>query len=239
MPRLPRYSIPGQPQHVIQRGNNRSLIFKAADEFQFFRECLRSARDRSGCQIHAYVFMTNHVHLLVTPDTERAIGRALQTLASRYVRRFNLIYQRTGHLWGGRYHAAVINTEQYLFTCHRYIELNPVRAGLASHARDYPWSSYRANALGVSDRLVTPHERYVALGRSASAQQVAYRALFSEELTDSTLAEIRDSTKRGWALGSKRFRDEIAAHLRRRKPHANPVVTETRGPAATMVPLGV
>ena len=239
MPRRLRFAPPGVAQHVILRGNNKSAVFVDGADYSFFCSSLERACGEHGCHVHAYVLMTNHVHLLVTPDTERAIGRALQTLASRYVRRFNLIYQRTGHLWGGRYHAAVINTEQYLFTCHRYIELNPVRAGLASHARDYPWSSYRANALGVSDRLVTPHERYVALGRSASAQQVAYRALFSEELTDSTLAEIRDSTKRGWALGSKRFRDEIAAHLRRRKPHANPVVTETRGPAATMVPLGV
>jgi putative transposase len=204
------------PQHVVQRGNNRTVLFVADSDYRFFRDCLQEAAERYGCRVHAYVFMTNHVHLLMTPDNPSGIGRLMQSVARRFIRRFNDTYRRTGALWEGRYRAALVETEQYFLACHRYIELNPVRAGLVATPRDYPWSSYRANALGAGDPLVTPHERYEALGSDARARRAAYRALFDEVFPESTLADIRDATNGGWALGSKRFREEIAALLARR-----------------------
>ncbi len=220
MPRPLRYTAPGVVQHVIVRGNNKSVMFVDTADYRLFHETLASACADHGCDIHAYVFMTNHVHLLATPNELNAFAKAMQTIGRRYVRRFNDTYRRSGHLWGGRYKAIAINTEQYLFTCYRYIELNPVRAGLAAGPRDYPWSSHGANATGANDKLITPHERYTALGADPSARQTAYRALFSEELSKATLERIRESTNRGWALGSQRFRDEVAALLGRRTPPA-------------------
>ena len=216
MARLPRYAAPGMSQHVIQRGTNRSALFAADSDYRFFRECLRTACKQHRCQVHAYVFMTNHVHLLMTPTTASGLGKVMQSVGRRYVQRFNDTYQRTGTLWEGRYRATLVDSEEYLLACHRYIELNPVRAGLVGDPGDYPWSSHGANALGARDPLVTPHERYHALGGDARARQAAYRALFGETLPDSTLGAIRDATNGGWALGSKRFRDEIAALLARR-----------------------
>ena len=214
--RMPRYAAPGIPQHVTQRGTNRSAIFVADADYRFFHECLRAACEKHGCHVHAYVLMSNHVHLLLTPATGSAIGQVMQTVCRRYVQRFNDTHERTGTLCQGRYKATVVDTEQYLFACHRYIELNPVRAGLARNARDYTWSSHRGNAFGVTDHLVTPHERYLALGIDGRARQSAYRAMFRDVLADSTIADIRDATNKGWALGSKRFREHVAALLARR-----------------------
>jgi putative transposase len=216
MPRLPRYAASGMPQHVIQRGNNRSVLFVAESDYRFFRDCLIAACARYECEVHAYVFMTNHVHMLMTPRTSGGISRVLQAVGRRYVRCFNTAYRRTGTLWEGRYRATVVESDQYLFACYRYIELNPVRAGLATAPAAYRWSSHRANALGRRDPLVTPHESYRALGSDASVQRDAYRALFAMPLDDAVIAAIRDSTNRGWALGGKRFRDEIATLLGRR-----------------------
>ena len=123
MPRLPRYNAPGFPQHVIQRGNNRCACFAVDQDYRFFRDCLSTACEKHGCRIHAYVFMTNHVHLLMTPSTESGIGQVMQSVGRRYVGHFNSTYGRTGTLWEGRYKATVVETESYLFACYRYIEL--------------------------------------------------------------------------------------------------------------------
>ena len=214
--RLPRYATPGIPQHVVQRGNNRTVVFAVDADYRFFHACLCAACEEHGCRVHAYAFMTNHVHLLMTPTTAEGIGKVMHLVARRYVERFNTSYRRIGHMWGGRYKATIVDTEQYLFACHRYIELNPVRAGLVEGPGDYPWSSYRANALGTTDALVTRHERYETLGPTPRNRRAAYRAMFDAELSDSTIAEIRNATNRGWALGNQRFRDEVAALLGRR-----------------------
>ena len=213
MPRLSRYSIPGLPQHVIQRGNNRSLIFNAADEFQFYRECLRSARDRSGCQIHAYVFMTNHVHLLLSPADPHGISALMQSLGRRYARYFNDRHGRTGTLFEGRFRATVVDTEGYLLTCYRYIEENPVRAGVAQNPAGYRWSSHAANAYGAEDSLVTPHERYEALGSTSQARMSAYRGLFRYSMQQSALTSIRYATNHAKALGSDQFCQRIGQKL--------------------------
>jgi len=221
--RLPRYAAPGMAQHVIQRGNNRSVMFVAPADYRFLHSCLREACDKHGCRVHAYVFMTNHLHLLITPTTADGVSRVMQTVGRRYVRRFNDVYRRTGTLWEGRFRATVVDTERYLLACHRYIELNPVRGGLTAFPGAYSWSSYRATALGMHDLLVTPHECYLELGADPRARQAAHRALVDDGVSDSMLAEIRSATNGGCALGSGRFREQIAALLGRR------TVAATRG----------
>ncbi len=216
MARQPRIVLPGQPHHIVQRGNNRSSVFFADDDYRRYLEWLNEAADKYGCAVHAYVLMTNHVHLLLTPAAEEGIAKTLQTLGRRYVRYINYVYRRTGTLWEGRYKSTVIDNERYLLTCYRYVELNPVRAGMVEGPGDYRWSSYRGNALGVSVPLLTPHPLYVALGDNAVEQQMAYRALFTAHIDPEMLTSIRETTNKGWALGSGYFKQEIEAHLGRR-----------------------
>jgi putative transposase len=216
MARLPRYNLPGQPQHVILRGNNRNIIFVADEDYHFFIECLQKAAEQHGCAIHAYVLMTNHVHLLLTPEREDSIGKTLQSVGRRYVQYFNYTKKRTGTLWEGRYKATLIDSERYLLTCYRYIELNPVRANMVEHPRHYPWSSYLCHAEGKSDKLITDHALYVALGENDEVRQSAYRALFKAHLGEASLNEIRNATNKGWALGNDRFKETIAMAVSRR-----------------------
>lgn len=224
MARLPRYAGLGQPQHVIQRGNNRTEVFAGPDDYLVFTECLLSAIRRFACPVHAYVFMTNHVHLLMSPHVGGAISKVMQSVGRRYVRYFNDRYGRSGTLWEGRYRATVISSDEYLFTCQRYIEENPVRAGMVSQSVEYRWSSYSANAFGSEDPLVTPHELYLALDTAPRGRQLAYRALFRDGIQPDALAEIRDGTNNAWALGERLRNGDVqtsrrAARLPRgRKP---------------------
>jgi putative transposase len=216
MARLPRFVLPGHPQHIIQRGNNRQPIFCCDADYCFFREKLTAACIQHGCAVHAYVLMTNHVHLLVTPQTEHAISKAMQSVGRYYVQYFNYTYQRTGTLWEGRYRATLLDTDQYLLTCYRYIELNPVRAGMVEDPADYLWSSYGFNAQRRPDPLVVPHALYQDLGRDPQERQAAYRALFQGQLDEGALAEIREATNKAWLLGNERFRGAIEQKLNRR-----------------------
>jgi putative transposase len=201
MARLPRFVIPGQPQHVIVRGNNRSDIFCADEDYQFYLEKLKQACDKHHCDLHAYVLMTNHVHLLITPQEAQSLSKVMQTLGRYYVQYYNYSYERTGTLWEGRYKATLIDSESYLFTCMRYIELNPVRANMVAQPSDYPWSSYHYNALGQPNTLITPHLEYQRLGNTDTERQVAYRALFKHHLTPDSLIEIRNATNKVWCWG--------------------------------------
>lgn len=216
MARLPRFSIPGQPQHVIARGNNRTEIFCAEADYLFYLEKLQQACYKHNCQLHAYVLMTNHVHLLLTPQDEDGIGKVMQMLGRYYVQYFNYTYQRTGTLWEGRYKATLIDSESYLLTCMRYIELNPVRADMVSHPSEYPWSSYHCNALGQPNELVIPHSEYMRLDRTNESRQAAYRQLFKHRIPESSLEEIREATNKAWALGNDRFKKRIQGQLDRR-----------------------
>jgi putative transposase len=231
VPRYPRYVIPGQPQHVIVRGNNRQPIFQSERDRRIYLEALKRAIDKQQCAVHAYVLMTNHVHLLLTPHTEDGIGKAMQSVGRTYVQYFNHIYERTGTLWEGRYRAALVDSERYLLTCYRYIELNPVRAGsLADHPSAYPWSSYHFNALGMPDELITPHCEYLRLGKDRETRLSAYRSLFRSHIPDRTLVEIRDATNKSWVLGSARYKDSIARQLDRQvgpKPRGGDRRSET------------
>ncbi len=216
MARLPRYYAPGIVQHVIQRGNNRQDIFLNDEDCAFFWECLKDAAQKYECAVHAYIFMPNHIHLLVTPKKENSVSKMLQSLGRKYVQYFNQTYERTGTLWEGRYRSTVIEPDEYLFDVSKYIELNPVRHGLVSHPRDYLWSSYHANADAEDDELVTPHANYLALGKTAAKRRAAYRTLFRKRLTDAALETIRAATNKAWALGNERFRKKVESVSGRR-----------------------
>jgi len=216
MPRPPRYELSGVPQHVIQRGNNRQATFFADEDYQAYLNWLSEAAVAHGCAIHAYVLMTNHVHLLVTPQEVGAIGKLMQSLGRRYVQYVNARYRRSGTLWEGRYKGALIDSERYLLTCSRYIELNPVRAGMVAHPGEYRWSSYGGNAQGQPDPVISAHAEYVALGNDDSTRQAAYRELFRQHLEPKMVDEIRTSLNQCRVYGSERFKDEIELTLQRR-----------------------
>jgi putative transposase len=216
MARMGRYFVADQPLHVIQRGNNRQVIFFEDQNYGLYHDWLAYAAREYGCAIHAYVLMTNHVHLLLTPSAAESLPGMMQLLGRRYVRMINARYRRTGTLWEGRYKAAPLDSDIYFFACSRYIELNPVRARMVRAPADYPYSSYRANVLGEADALVRRHSLFARLGSDAEAQQEAYGALFREKLDEQFVDDLRAATNGGWALGDERFKKEIAEAANRR-----------------------
>ncbi len=218
MPRQKRYRIPDIPQHVIARGNDRKACFFDPSDYRRYLELLYESAARHRCELHAYVLMTNHVHLLVTPRVPDGISWMMQAVGRRYVQQVNAVYGRTGTLWEGRYKATVVSSEDYVLRCYRYIELNPVRAGMVAEPKDYPWSSYGCNALGQGNRFVSGQEAYLGLGCTAGVRQAAYRELFGALMSDEELEQIRSSTRLGWPLGNDWFKAEIEAMLRRRVP---------------------
>jgi putative transposase len=216
MARLARMNLPGQPQHVIVRGNNRAEIFCCETDYYFYLDKLQAACKKHDCQIHAYVMMTNHVHLLITPFTDGGLGKTMQMLGRYYVQYFNHCYRRSGTLWEGRYKATLVDSESYLLTCMRYIELNPVRASMVKDPADYPWSSYRCNALAQIDNLVTPHLEFSRLGIESGDCHAAYKTLFAQPLSETIINEIREASNKAWALGDSRFKEQIQSQLARR-----------------------
>jgi putative transposase len=216
MPRRARLAIPGLPWHIIQRGNNRTACFYAEADYRRYMDTLREMAERFQCAVHAYVLMTNHVHLLLTPNREESAGLLMKHLGQRYVQYFNRTYRRSGTLWEGRFRSCLAQNERYVLACYRYIELNPLRANMVSHPRDYRWSSYRANAEGHPDALLTPHPEYLSLGFDVPGRLDAYRELISSHLDLQRIAEIRRATNGNYALGDESFREEIARTLKRR-----------------------
>lgn len=216
MARQPRYVLPGQPQHIIQRGNNRSAIFARDADYDFYLHCLSEACARYACDVHAYVLMPNHVHVLVTPWRANSVSKVLQSVGGRYAQYVNASYRRTGSLWEGRYRSTVLDPAEYLLACMAYIELNPVRAGLAAVAAEYRWSSYGRNAEGRVNLLIRPHPVYDELGSTPRERQEGYRALLAVPIDPRTLADIRNMTNKGWVLGGANFRSRYEAVLNRR-----------------------
>ena len=210
MARLPRLDVPGVAQHVIQRGNNRSVCFASEQDFAAYANWLLEYSIAHKVEIHAWVFMSNHVHLLVTPTIEGGVSKLMQSVGRRYVPYFNREYQRSGTLWEGRFKACLVQSERYLLECYRYIELNPVRAAMVKAPGDYNWSSYRANALGVAAKLVTPHPEYLALGDGLEQRLTNYQSLFIDRVDANWLQQIRTSTRKGLVFGSPQFADQIA-----------------------------
>jgi len=215
MARMPRFFVPGLPLHVIQRGNDRAPIFGGPDDLAFFRECVEHGVRKYDVALHAYVFMTNHIHLLATPGTATSLPKMMQGIGRVYVQYFNWRHRRTGTLWEGRYKAAIVDDERYLLTCMRYIELNPVRAGMVALPAEFQWSSHRANAHAGIDSLIRPHPVYCQLGESTESRQAAYCDLFRSSIAQDELCVIRDATQNAWAMGSAAFREKIAALSRR------------------------
>jgi putative transposase len=214
MPRPPRLNLPGIPQHVTQRGNNRQACFFDDEDRIAYLSLLGKAAHVRGCEIHAYVLMTNHVHLLVTPTTPDGVSRLMQDIGREYVRRINGLYRRSGTLWEGRFKSSLVDSERYGLICYRYIELNPVRAKMVGHPGDYRWSSFAANALGQTDPLLTPHPMWLALGKTNRRRCNAYRELFMNDMLQSKLEAIRYSNRKGLPLGSEAFKAQVEARLK-------------------------
>lgn len=207
---------------MIQRGHNRQACFFAEEDYRSYLGWLESYAREGGCAVHAYVLMTNHVHLLLTPETSTGAGELMKRLGQRYVQYVNRRYGRSGTLWAGRFRSCIIQEEDYLLRCYRYIELNPVRAQLVEHPAHYPWSSFRANAQGERSTLLTAHPLYTALARDASARQAAYRELFCSALNRETVEAIRIATNGNFVLGSSKFQSEVAVALGRRATPGKP-----------------
>lgn len=229
MARKPRFILPGVPQHIIQRGNNREPCFYAVEDYARYLHDLHEAAKKNNAAIHAYVLMTNHVHILVTPGAPYSIMHMMQDLGRKYVRYFNYTYKRTGTLWEGRYKASLVDSEAYLLTCMRYIELNPVRANMVAHPSEYKWSSYAINATGKINYIIEPHPHYQSLGSTDSGRCYAYRELFRSHLEPGQVHQIREALNQELVLGRDDFKAKIEQMTQRQtkpKPLGRPGVEE-------------
>lgn len=222
MVRKTRFTLPGVPQHVVQRGNNRDPCFFSEFDYHRYLDDLKEAADTTHCRIHTYCLMTNHVHLLVTPFKQHGISHLMQDLGRKYVRYINHSYKRSGTLWEGRYKASLIDSEAYLLTCMRYIELNPVRANMVPHPGEYRWSSFAHNAYGRPDPLIDPHPLYHALGDQPASRCQAYRELFRHHMDNDLLHEIREALNQELVLGREDFKDRIAQMTHRQTRPGQP-----------------
>lgn len=205
MARLPRFLKGGVPVHHVLRGNNRSAIFADQRDRMLYRELLLEGCHRFDCRVHAYVFMTNHTHVLVTPGDARSLSLMTQWMGRKYVTAFNRRHSRTGTLWEGRFRSSVITSARYFLTCSRYIDQNPVRAGMVPSPEDYPWSSYARLAWGVRDELVVEHSEYRKLGRTPAERQRAYRDLCVPPVEQRMVLGIRQALRRGRVLSAAAF----------------------------------
>jgi putative transposase len=229
MARAPRLELPDVPLHVVQRGNNRAACFFNEVDRRFYLKCLTEAAAKRGCAVHAYVLMTNHVHLLVTPCQAGAVGTMMQDIGRRYVRVINTIHARTGALWEGRFKSSLIDSENYLVACHRYIELNPVRAGMVGRPAQYPWSSHGHYGSARPNGLITEHPEYQRLGPDDDARRAAFRSLCADPLPERVVELIRAAINTDSALGSEKFMQVAEEQLGRS------VRVPTRGRPAKIV----
>lgn len=216
MARLARLTLPGFPHHIIQRGNNRQLIFRTAADRHFFIDLLYENARQFDLALHAYVLMDNHFHVLATPKTVQSLPQVMQAVGRRYVRYFNDLYQRSGTLWEGRYKSNVIDTDQYLLACMVYCDLNPVRSGMVSKAADYPWSSHLHYCGAKADRLITPHALFWELGNTPFAREAAYAEMVQAGIPVKQQLHLTESALHGWALGDINFLENLQRKTLRR-----------------------
>ncbi|NOQ88295.1 MAG: transposase [Gammaproteobacteria bacterium] len=221
MPRKPRMYLPDVPCHIIQRGNNRDATFFAEQDYQFYLECLYDAAKKYHVKIHAYVLMTNHVHLLMTPQLKESISLVMQSIGRRYVQYINKEYRRTGTLWESRHKASLIDAESYLLVCSRYIEMNPVNANMVNHPSQYKWTSYMCNAHGESNRLISPHETYNRPGLCEEERRQAYASLFDDVVDTKEMQVVRNAVRFSMPTGDSRFQKQIEQALSRKTGHAH------------------
>lgn len=209
MPRKPRLFLENTPCHVVQRGNNRQACFFNSADYPVYLEYLENAISKYECRLHAYVLMTNHVHLLLTPEKQESIPRTMQALGRNYVYYVNKVYGRTGTLWEGRYKCSLVQSENYLMSCYRYVELNPLKARMVKSLDDYPWSSYHFNAGSKEDSLLTPHPVYVSLGSNSNIRSIKYREFLEKRTCENQNSKIQALTDRDYPLGDEGFRTKI------------------------------
>jgi putative transposase len=215
MSRHPRPVFPDIPLHIIQRGNNRNPCFFRRSDYLIYLDMLERAAHDSQCDIHAYVLMPNHVHLLASPRHAASPALMMKAVGQRYVQYINRSLGRHGTLWQGRYRSCLVGDEHYFLVCQRYIELNPVRAALASNPGDYEWSSYRINAYGRPSSLITPHDTYRRIAPEEEQRQAGYRKLFADEISSPTLDHVRDALNTNFIFGSEQFVDRMRHALLR------------------------
>jgi len=216
MARLPRLTIPGYPHHIIQRGNNRQAIFGDRPDYELLLALIDEHARKQQVAVHAYVLMSNHFHLLATPQSAEGIPQMMQGVGRRYVRNYNLRHARSGTLWEGRYRSTLIQAERYLLACMVYIDLNPVRAGMVADAAEYPWSSHQHYVGRRNDKVVTPHPLYWALGNTPFAREQAYADLVRAGVSASQQHALTDSALRGWALGEPDYVADLQRRTARR-----------------------
>ena len=228
MARLPRYNLINQPQHIMLISNGREPIFFAQQDYQYFHDCLDAAAYNYQLKLHAYVLMPDHIHLLATPGSSDGVSRVVQSIGRNYVQYFNESYGGSGSLWEGRYRATVIDARAYMLDICRYIESNPVRAGLVDKPQAYHWSSYAHNALGKSDEMITAAREYRELGDDDKTRRKLYRETFRKKPDAELIQRITDSALKGWVLGDSRFARKIeklsgrrATPLPRGRPRKN------------------
>lgn len=214
--------LPGVPAHVVQRGHNRSACFFTEEDYEYYLFVLGEGLKRYGAELHAYCLMTNHVHLLITPRHTDSISRVIQHVGRRYVQYVNKTYQRSGTLWEGRHKGSIVDAENYLLSCYRYIELNPVTARMVARPEEYPWSSFRCNALGLANELVTPHPVYMALSADEVARRDVYHALFRHRLSAQVRQEIAERLSANQMLGGSSFKDRVESALGHTVGHIRP-----------------
>lgn len=214
MPRKPRFIIPGVPVHIVQRGHSRNDVFFDEPDYLAYLKFLKEASERYQCAIHAYVLMTNHIHLLAVPQDNDGITRMMQYIGRHYVPYIHNAYGGSGSLWEGRYKASLIQDDRYLLTCMRYIELNPVRAKMVNTPTQYRWSSYHRNGRGKPDEILTAHPLYQSLGKTEKGRQTAYKALFREVIDTESLTDIRNAWQTGTPLGNERFLKQVEKRLK-------------------------
>jgi putative transposase len=220
MARLPRLTVAGYPHHIIQRGNNRQAIFTGTGDYEALLGLLHESAHRFKVALHAYVLMSNHFHVLATPESVEAIPQMMQAVGRSYVRYFNQRQARTGTLWEGRYKSTLIQAERYLLACMAYIDLNPVRAGLVADPADYPWSSHRHYIGRAVDRLVTPHPLFWELGNTPFAREAAYGEMVRAGIGAELQQMLTDSALRGWALGEVDYVADLQKRTERRVTRA-------------------
>ena len=229
MARLPRLTLTDYPHHVILRGNNRQVIFSGESDMRRMLSLLEEHSVAQGVDVHAYVLMGNHLHLLLTPRRDGALSLMMQAVGRSYVRAYNQAHGRTGTLWEGRYRSSLIQTERYLLTCMAYIDLNPVRAGMVGAPEDYPWSSHAHYIGRLHQRLLTPPSLYWELGNTPFAREAAYGELVRAGIAEQQQRALTAATLSGWALGDTAFLATLESQTPRRtqpgkagRPLSNP-----------------
>lgn len=236
MPRQARLRIPGLPLHLVQRGHNKAPCFLQERDFRVYLSLVDELSPLYGCAVHAYVLMTNHVHLLLTPERADGASFLMKYLGQRFAQYFNRKYGHSGSLFEGRFRSCIVDSDAYLLSCYRYVEMNPVRAGMVDHPSEYRWSSYHTNAEGRPSDFVVAHPLYVALAENPDERRRLYRSLFEVPEAPDDLRRMREAVNSGTALARESFLVELDERTRARatkRARGRPANTASDKPACS------